>query len=268
VASGLAIIALVFLPLLTLEGLEGKLFAPVALTIVLALLSALLLALTLVPVLSFFGLKKTEGHDVAHHEPWLMRQLAPRYGRLLDWAFAHRKSVFVAAGLSLVVAVGAYSVTGTIFLPTMDEGSSIVQLTKLPSISLPHSMEIDRAAQKAIMSQVPEVANVISRTGSDELGLDPMGLNETDSFVILKPRSEWRVGDKEWLVNQIRKAVSNLPGVETSFTQPIEMRISEMLTGARGDLAIRIFGPDSAELGRWPKRFSAACAPFRAPARR
>lgn len=250
VASGLAIIALVFLPLLTLEGLEGKLFAPVALTIVLALLSALLLALTLVPVLSFFGLKKTEGHDVAHHEPWLMRQLAPRYGRLLDWAFTHRKSVFVAAGLSLVVAVGAYSVTGTIFLPTMDEGSSIVQLTKLPSISLPHSMEIDRAAQKAIMSQVPEVANVISRTGSDELGLDPMGLNETDSFVILKPRSEWRVGDKEWLVNQIRKAVSNLPGVETSFTQPIEMRISEMLTGARGDLAIRIFGPDSAELGR------------------
>ncbi|NOW44282.1 cobalt-zinc-cadmium resistance protein CzcA [Novosphingobium sp. SG751A] len=246
VASGLAIIALVFLPLLTLEGLEGKLFAPVALTIVLALLSALVLALTLVPVLSFFGLKQGD----AHHEPWLMRHLSPRYGRLLDWAFAHRLPVFITAGLSLVLAVVAYQMTGKTFLPTMDEGSAIVQLTKLPSISLPHSMEIDHAAQKAIMSKVPEVTNVISRTGSDELGLDPMGLNETDSFIILKPRSEWRVGDKEWLVNEIRKAVANLPGVQTSFTQPIEMRISEMLTGARGDLAIKIFGPDSAELGR------------------
>ncbi|NKI99463.1 CusA/CzcA family heavy metal efflux RND transporter [Novosphingobium sp. SG707] len=246
VASGLAIIALVFLPLLTLEGLEGKLFAPVALTIVLALLSALLLALTLVPVLSFFGLKPGD----AHHEPWLMRQLSPRYGRLLDWAFAHRLPVFITAGLSLVLAVVAYQSTGKTFLPTMDEGSAIVQLTKLPSISLRHSMEIDHAAQKAIMSKVPEVTNVISRTGSDELGLDPMGLNETDSFITLKPRSEWRVGDKEWVVNEIRKAVANLPGVQTSFTQPIEMRISEMLTGARGDLAIKIFGPDSAELGR------------------
>ena len=179
-----------------------------------------------------------------------MRQLSPRYGRLLDWAFAHRMPVFITAGLSLVLAVGAYQMTGKTFLPTMDEGSAIVQLTKLPSISLPHSMEIDHAAQKAIMSKVPEVTNVISRTGSDELGLDPMGLNETDSFIILKPRSEWRVGDKEWLVNEIRKAVANLPGVQTSFTQPIEMRISEMLTGARGDLAIKIFGPDSAELGR------------------
>ncbi|WCT78486.1 efflux RND transporter permease subunit [Novosphingobium humi] len=246
VASGLAIIALVFLPLLTLEGLEGKLFAPVALTIVLALLSALVLALTLVPVLSFFGLKPGD----AHHEPWLMRQLSPRYGRLLDWAFAHRLPVFITAGLSLVLAVVAYQMTGKTFLPTMDEGSAIVQLTKLPSISLRHSMEIDHAAQKAIMSKVPEVTNVLSRTGSDELGLDPMGLNETDSFIILKPRSEWRVGDKEWVVNEIRKAVANLPGVQTSFTQPIEMRISEMLTGARGDLAIKIFGPDSAELGR------------------
>lgn len=251
VASGLAIIALVFLPLLTLEGLEGKLFAPVALTIVLALLSALVLALTLVPVLSFFGLKPGDpSAEGAHHEPWLMRQLSPRYARLLDWAFGHRKPVFIAAGLSLGLAVVAYQMTGKTFLPTMDEGSAIVQLTKLPSISLPHSLEIDRAAQKAILSKVPEVTNVISRTGSDELGLDPMGLNETDSFITLKPRSAWRVGDKEWLVSEIRKAVADLPGVQTSFTQPIEMRISEMLTGARGDLAIKIFGPDSAELGR------------------
>jgi cobalt-zinc-cadmium resistance protein CzcA len=144
----------------------------------------------------------------------------------------------------------AYSLTGKTFLPTMDEGSVIVQLTKAPSISLAHSLDDDTKVQRAIMAKVPEVTDVIARTGSDELGLDPMGLNETDSFLKLKPRSEWRVGDKEWVVEQIRQALADLPGIQTSYTQPIEMRIAEMLTGARGDLAIRIFGPDNAELAR------------------
>ncbi|MCJ2178940.1 efflux RND transporter permease subunit [Novosphingobium album (ex Hu et al. 2023)] len=246
VASGMAIIALVFLPLLTLQGLEGKLFAPVALTIVLALLSALVLSLTLVPVMAYFVLKVKA--DEGHHEPWLMRQISPRYHTLLTAAFARRKVVYGVAGLSLVAAVLAYSVTGRTFLPTMDEGSVIVQLTKLPSISLEHSVEGDLKVERAILANVPEVEEVVARVGSDELGLDPMGLNETDTFLKLKPRDEWRVPDKEWLVEQLRKALVNLPGIEPSFTQPIEMRISEMLTGARGDLAIKIFGPDLKEL--------------------
>ncbi|HEY6870934.1 MAG TPA: CusA/CzcA family heavy metal efflux RND transporter, partial [Novosphingobium sp.] len=246
VASGLAIIALVFLPLLTLQGLEGKLFAPVALTIVLALLAALVLSLTLVPVLAYYGLKARHGP----HEPWLMRQLGPRYARLLEGAFARKRAVFAAAGAALVLAGGAYAITGKTFLPTMDEGSVIVQLTKLPSIALAHSTDGDMRAQRAILAQVPEVTEVIARVGSDELGLDPMGLNETDSFLKLKPRSEWRVADKDWLVEQLRQVLAGLPGIEPSFTQPIEMRISEMLTGARGDLAIKLFGPDNAELAR------------------
>jgi cobalt-zinc-cadmium resistance protein CzcA len=250
VASGMAIIALVFLPLLTLEGLEGKLFAPVAMTIVLALLSALVLALTLVPVLSHYVLKVKVDEAGHHHEPWLMRQLAPRYARLLDGAFARKKLVFGLAGLSLALTVLAYMVTGKTFLPTMDEGSVIVQLTKAPAISLPHSLDDDRLVERTILAKVPEVSQVIARTGSDELGLDPMGLGETDTFLTLKPRSEWRVGDKDWVVDQIRKALANLPGIQTSYTQPIEMRVSEMLTGARGDLAIRIFGADNAELAR------------------
>ena len=133
----MVIIALVFLPLLTLQGLEGKLFSPVALTIVLALLSALVLSLTLIPVLSFYLLKVKQGH----HEPWLMRQIGPRYAALLKQAFNRKRLVFSIAGASLVATVGAYMVTGKTFLPTMDEGSVIVQLTKLPSISL----EIGRA---------------------------------------------------------------------------------------------------------------------------
>ena len=248
VASGMAIIALVFLPLLTLQGLEGKLFAPVAMTIVLALLSALVLSLTLVPVLAYFVLKvKAEGHA---HEPWLMRKLSPRYHGLLAGAFARRRLVYGVAGLSLVVTVFAYSLTGKTFLPTMDEGSVIVQLTKLPSISLEHSVEGDMKAQRVILDKVPEVRAAIARVGSDELGLDPMSPNETDTFLELAPREEWRVADKEWLIGEIRTALSALPGIEPSFTQPIDMRISEMLTGSRGDLAIKVFGPDLAELSR------------------
>lgn len=246
VASGLAIIAIVFLPLLTLEGLEGKLFSPVALTIVLALASALVLSLTLIPVIAFYLLKERQGH----HEPWLMRRIAPRYHRLLSGAFARKKVVYGLAGLSLLATGVAYSVTGKTFLPIMDEGSVVMQLAKLPSVSLDHSVEVDLAIERAIMAEVPEVEAIVARVGSDEIGLDPMGLNESDAFLQLAPRSEWRVSDKDWLVDQIRQVAARFPGIEASFTQPIDMRTSEMLTGARGDLAIKLFGPDLDELAR------------------
>lgn len=244
VSAGLLIIALVFLPLVSLEGLEGKLFAPVALTIIFALVAALLLALTLVPVLASLGLKSG-----AHGEPWLMRQLAPRYSALLGAAFARQKLVYGMAGLGLAAAVVAYGAVGKTFMPQMDEGSVIVQLVKSPSIGLQHSVAGDMAAQRILKAKVPEVNRVISRVGADELGLDPMGLNETDTFVTLKPQSEWR-GSKEAIIEDMRHAMTLLPGIGSSFTQPIEMRVSEMLTGSRGDLAVKIFGPDGATLGK------------------
>ncbi len=246
VASGLAIIAIVFLPLLTLEGLEGKLFSPVALTIVLALLSALLLSLTLIPVIAYYLLKVKEGE----HEPWLMRKISPRYSRLLAGSFARKPLVYGIAAASLVVTGIAYTMTGKTFLPVMDEGSVVMQLAKLPSVSLDHSVEGDLAIERAIMEEVPEVEAIIARVGSDEIGLDPMGLNESDAFLQLAPRDEWRVQDKDWLVDQLRGVMERFPGIEPSFTQPIDMRTSEMLTGARGDLAIKLFGPDLAELSR------------------
>lgn len=242
VSAGIVIIALVFLPLLALQGLEGKLFAPVALTIVFALAGSLLLALTLVPVLSSFGLKS--GH---HGEPWIMRQLSPRYHALLKIAFSHKRMVYGLAAAGLVIAGMAYGAVGKTFMPTMDEGSVIVQLTKLPSISLDQSVKDDLAVERALRA-VPEVQDVIARVGSDEIGLDPMGPNETDGFVRLKPRSEWR-GDKDFVIGEMRRAIEGLPGIQPSFTQPIEMRVSEMLTGARGDLAVKIFGPDLTTLG-------------------
>jgi cobalt-zinc-cadmium resistance protein CzcA len=239
VASGIVIICLVFLPLLALEGLEGKLFRPVALTIVFALASSLLLSLTVIPVLSSFLLGK--GH---HREPLLMRILTPAYDRLLSGTLKNPLPLLLLAGLGLVGASVAYLQIGKIFMPTMDEGAIIMQTSKLPSVNLDRSVEADQAVQKALLTQVPEISRIVARTGSDELGLDPMGLNESDMFLVLKPKSEWRRQDKDWLTDQIRTAMRSLPGIEPAFTQPIEMRTSEMLTGARGDLAVKIFGPD------------------------
>ncbi len=239
VAAGILIIVIVFLPLLTLQGLEGKLFVPVALTIVFALSGSLLLSLTLIPVIASFLLKQ-----MPHHEPWLVRKASALYAPVLNWALAHARSVVVAALVLLVLTALVYTRIGKTFMPTMDEGDMIVQLEKLPSISLEQSAALDLRVQQTILKTVPEVKGIVARTGSDDLGLDPMGLNESDTFLVLKPRGEWRKPDKEWLSDELRKVLVQFPGVTFSFTQPIDMRVSEMLTGARGDLAMKIFGTD------------------------
>lgn len=246
VASGILIIILVFLPLLSLEGLEGKLFAPVAVTIVLALAASLLLALTLIPMLSDLALKAHDGGN----EPWLMRRLGPAYARVLTSARRHQRIVAALAVAALLVAGFAYTRVGKIFLPTLDEGAVLVQLAKHPSIGLQHSIDGDLDVQKSVLAKVPEVTGAYARLGTDELGLDPMGLNETDLFLSLKPRDQWTVPDKAALTERIRAVLAAHPGIEPSYTQPIEMRVSEMLTGSRGDLAVKIFGPDLAELSR------------------
>ena len=239
VASGILIIVIVFLPLLTLEGLEGKLFSPVALTIVFALSASLLLSLTVVPVLASFLLKRGEAH-----EPWLIRKLQSGYAPLLNFALTRGKLVVALAAGSLLAAGVAYMSLGKAFMPTMDEGDIIMQLEKLPSISLAQTIDTDLRVQRAVMKAVPEVKAIVARSGSDELGLDPMGLNQTDTFLVLKPRDEWRKADKDWLTDQLRAVMTDFPGIALTFTQPIDMRVSEMLTGVRGDLAIKLYGPD------------------------
>jgi len=252
VVSGVAIIVIVFVPLLSLQGLEGKLFVPVALTIVYALSVSLVLALTVIPVLASLLLSRKDAHV-----PWLARRLDALYVPVLAWSLRHARTVVFAALASLVAAGGAYMLLGKSFMPTMDEGDMIMQLEKLPSISLAQTIAIDARVQRAILEQVPEVRSIVARSGSDELGLDPMGLNETDGFLVLKPIAEWRVPDKAWLADELRKVVDAFPGVEASFTQPIEMRISEMLTGVRGDVAIKVFGNDLGELGAIAARIEA-----------
>lgn len=245
VITGILIIMLVFLPLLTLEGLEGKLFKPVALTIVFALGSSLILSLTVIPLLASFLLG-----EVSHKEPWLVRKLTAVYRPTLNWALTHDKGVLAVALVALLGAGVVYTQVGKTFMPTMDEGDILLQLEKIPAIDLESSLYIDQQVQKAILQQVPEVKRIVARAGSDELGMDPMNLNDTDSFLVLKPRDEWRMETKSELEDAIRQVVEQFPGVNYNFTQPIQMRVDEMLTGARGDLAIKIFGDDPDALNR------------------
>lgn len=243
VTTGMLVIITVFLPLLTLQGMEGKLFAPVALTIVFALTSSLLLSLTVIPVIASYLL-----HHVDHHEPWLPRKLQALYVPLLEWSFTRQKRIFTGASLLFVLAIGLYSLTGKTFMPTMDEGDIVVGIEKLPSISLEESAALDIRIQEAILKQIPEVTGIVARAGSDQIGLDPMGLNQTDAFFTIKPKSEWRMSSKDELLDALRAVLDEFPGVEYSFTMPIDMRVSEMIMGVRGDVAIKIFGPDLATL--------------------
>ena len=239
VASGIGIIIIVFLPLMTLQGLEGKLFRPVALTIVFALSGSLLLSLTVIPVLASYLLR-----EASHAEPWLPRKLHALYEPALRWSLERARWMVGGAIAALAGSAVIYLFIGKTFMPTMDEGDMIVQLEKLPSITLEQSVSLDLRVEQAILEQVPEVMRLTARVGSDEIGMDPMGLNETDMFMVLRPKSEWRMQSKEDLMDAVRAVLDGFPGIAYGFTQPIEMRVSEMLTGVRGDVAVKLFGPD------------------------
>jgi cobalt-zinc-cadmium resistance protein CzcA len=158
------------------------------------------------------------------------------------------------AGILLLLSLAAFPFIGKTFMPTMDEGDLIVQLEKLPSINLKSSLELDQAVERALLAEVPEIRRIVARTGSDELGMDPMGLNETDVFLELSPADEWRSGGKPALEDAIRVVLDHFKGINYGFTQPIDMRVSEMLTGSRGDLAVKIFGEDLAQLNGLAKQ--------------
>jgi cobalt-zinc-cadmium resistance protein CzcA len=186
VTSGVLIIIIVFLPLLTLQGLEGKMFTPVALTIVFALGGALILSLTVIPVVASYLIR-----HVADKEPWLPQQMQKLYQPLLHWSLENSKIVYITAGSLLAVTVLVFLQIGSIFMPVLDEGDIIIQLEKLPSITLEQSVVLDIQVQKNILDKVPEVTRIVARVGSDEIGLDPMSLNDTETFLVLKPQDVW-----------------------------------------------------------------------------
>jgi len=252
VFSGTIIIIIVFSPLLMLSGLEGKLFTPVALTIVFAMLSALILSLTIIPILASFLLK-----NEAVKPPKLVVFLQKYYVKTLT-KVADKPGALVLLSLSvLIVSLVLFKDLGKSFMPVLDEGDIIVQLEKSPSISLKSSIDIDEQVERALLKSIPEIVQIVARTGSDELGLDPMGLNETDVFMELASKSEWRFDTKKELIEDIRKILSQFPGMNVGFTQPIQMRVSEMLTGSTGDISIKVFGNDISTLAALVEKITA-----------
>ncbi len=239
VISGVLIIIIVFTPLLMLDGLGGKLFAPVALSIVFTLAASILLALFVIPTMASFLIRKPR-----HDDTLLMKWLLKGYVPLLRKAFKVEFGIYALLLLLLGGTFYAFNNIGKTFMPTMDEGNIVIGIEAPPSINIPAGIALNTEVQKKLMHDVPEIASIIARTGSDEIGLDPMGLNDTDTFLVFKPKEEWRVHDTEWLKDQMRKSLDGIQGIEYGFTQPIEMRTSEMLTGSRGDVVIKLFGEE------------------------
>jgi heavy metal efflux system protein len=240
---GLIIIIAVYLPLLALTGLEGKMFRPMALTVIFALLGSLILSFTLVPVLLSFVLKD----DAKEKEPAVVRLLKPPYEKILDLALAKPLLIIGLATVPLVLAGFLATRLGAVFLPELDEGALAIQAIRIPSVSLPNSMNTATLIEKAV-GEFPEVRSVISKTGRPDLATDPMGVEISDIIVTLNPESEWQVSNKEELVSNIRERLEAIPGINFSFSQPIELRVEELLSGSRSDVALQIYGEDLNEL--------------------
>ena len=247
IVYGVAVIIVVFLPIATLQGLEGKMFAPLAYTISIALGCALLLSMTLIPVLASITLKPAPvfgGGRIPHPADLVRRMYRPH----LRWALDHPGVVAAAAVVLLVAAVVIVPTLGTEFLPSMDEGSIVVQPFQIPSVSLTQSLDTVARIEAAIM-ELPEVVHVVSRTGRSDISSDPMGVGESDTYVILRPRSEWTTAKtKAGLVDAIRQKLVEIPGVEFGYTQPIQMRVDELLSGVKSQIAVKVFGDDLHEL--------------------
>ncbi|GAA8603708.1 efflux RND transporter permease subunit [Helicobacter pylori] len=245
VVSGVVIIIVFFVPILTLQGLEGKMFRPLAQSIVYALLGTLVLSITIIPVVSSLVLKATP-----HSETFLTRFLNRIYAPLLDFFVHNPKKVILGAFVFLIASLSLFPFVGKNFMPALDEGDVVLSVETTPSISLDQSRDLMLNIESAIKKHVKEVKSIVARTGSDELGLDLGGLNQTDTFISFIPKKEWSVKTKDELLEKIIDSLKDFKGINFSFTQPIEMRISEMLTGVRGDLAVKIFGDDISELNQ------------------
>lgn len=245
---GVLIIIMVYVPILSLQGMEGKLFAPMVFAIGFAVLGSLLLALTFVPMAASLALRG----KVEEKENPLLKKLYPRYTRWLSAAMNHRKRTMLVALTVLMLTLSALLFMGGEFVPELDEGNILIELKRLPSITLSEST---KQAEKvaAVLKRFPEVKTVVCKTGRPDIANDYMGVQETDVFVILNNKRTWREGfSKQKLIEEMRSAIEpHTKGMYVNFTQPIAMRVNELISGSKGDVAVKIFGDDYAKLKRY-----------------
>jgi cobalt-zinc-cadmium resistance protein CzcA len=253
VSFSVLVIAVILVPLFSLQGVEGKMFAPLAGTMLIALLVSLGVALTVIPVLSDAVLPRSPEKEFR-----FIRRLHAGYVRLLDHFLAHpRRALLTSLGL-LVVAGGLVPFVGTEFMPPLDEGAIAINVVRLPSASIAGSVKVADHLEKTLL-RFPEVETVVSKTGRAEISEDPMGPEQTDVFVMLKPRRAWTSGrTKAELADAMQRELSQVPGLRYSFSQPIALRVNELISGVKSDLAVKVFGPDLPTLKGFADRIGAA----------
>lgn len=248
VAFAVGIIIIVYVPILTLTGVEGKMFRPMALTVMFALAGSLILALTLIPVLASLLIRKPP----RQHETWLVRRAKAAYEPLLDAALDHRMRTVALAAVLFAVGVGAAGTRGSEFIPRLDEGAIALQMWRLPSVSLDEAAEQTSRLERVLLREFPnEIETVISKTGRPEIATDPMGVEMSDVFVMLYEREDWSYDDKDELIEAMETVINReVPAAAFGFSQPIELRVSELISGVRSDIAIQVYGDDLDELAR------------------
>ncbi len=235
-----AIIILAFMPIFTFQRVEGKIFSPMAFTLTFALLGAILLTLTLVPTLLSYAMRK--GDLAEKHSAW-MHRLQQRYRKLLQWAELHRKIVVTVSVAMLALALALAPRLGSEFLPKLDEGNIWLTITLPPSTAIERTKEVEREVRRMLKSY-PEVNNVITQVGRPDDGTDPKGPNNLEILADLQPRGTWRFHSKDALVADMTRKIQSMPGVPTNFSQVIEDNLNEALSGAKGEIVVKIFGPD------------------------
>ncbi|WP_418497963.1 CusA/CzcA family heavy metal efflux RND transporter [Flagellimonas sp.] len=241
---GQLIILIVFIPILSLSGVEGKMFKPMALTFSFALLGAILLCFTYVPVASALFLKPSK-ESPKSISTRLVNWINLRYEPIIEWAMKSKKLVLSAAAALLVGAILLFSSMGGEFVPTLDEGDFVIQPVLKTGTTLTKTIETTTKMEQILLEKFPEVKQVVSRIGAAEVPTDPMSMEESDVIISLKPKSEWVSAEtKDELADKFKEALAVIPGIELEFTQPIEMRFNELITGTRADIAIKIFGQD------------------------
>lgn len=239
---GQLIIMVVYLPIFALTGVEGKMFHPMAFTVVIALLGAMILSVTFVPAaVALFVTGKVQEKDNR-----LMRAARNGYAPVLDWVMRHRTLVFSGAVASVLLSALLVMRMGSEFIPSLSEGDFALQALRVPGTSLSQSVDMQQRLEKAIAEQVPEVKRTFARTGTAEIAADPMPPNISDSYVMLKPKEELPDPDKsrEQLIEDIQKAAASVPGSNYEMSQPIQLRFNELISGVRSDVAVKVFGDD------------------------
>ena len=235
----------VFIPILSLSGIEGKMFKPMAMTFSFALLGAMIFCFTYVPVVSSLFLKPKEENPNSVSSK-LIRKLNSWYLPIITWAISNTKKVLYGALGLLLLAVGLFATMGGEFIPTLDEGDFVIQPVLKTGTSLTKTIAITTKIEKIILKNFPEVTQVVSRIGAAEVPTDPMSMEESDVIVKLKPKSDWTsASTKDELADKIKAALEKeIPNMEIEFTQPIEMRFNELISGTRSDVAVKVFGED------------------------